>query len=81
MDTNIFNITFSFIDLSTPSESSSDPTTQQNPDEAAEIVEGDDELDINGICDILKKMLAKAGITKSCEEILKMMADTDRYYM
>ena len=31
------------------------------------------------VCSILQKMLEKAGITKTCEEILKTMADTQRY--
>merc|ERR1712223_428049 len=39
--------------------------------------EGEEELDINGICEILQKMLEKAGITKSCDEILKTMVDAD----
>ena len=44
-----------------------------------EIDDEEEELDINGICEILQKMLEKAGITKSCEEIFKMMAESDRY--
>ena len=44
-----------------------------------ESVDEDAEVDISVMCNILQKMLEKAGMTKTCEEILKMMADTDRY--
>ena len=42
---------------------------------------GDGEMDnsMTTVCSILQKMLEKAGITKTCEEILKTMADTQRY--
>ena len=42
---------------------------------------GDSEMDnsMTTVCSILQKMLEKAGITKTCEEILKTMADTQRY--
>ena len=42
---------------------------------------GDGEMDnsMSTVCSILQKMLEKAGITKTCEEILKTMADTQRY--
>ena len=68
------------VGLSTSSEASGDVTTQQNEDVIGEIDDDDEEeLDINGICEILQKMLEKAGITRSCEEIFKMMAESDRY--
>ena len=65
--------------MSTSSETSDDVTTQINGEEMGEIDDEEEELDINGICEILQKMLEKAGITKSCEEIFKMMAESDRY--
>ena len=65
--------------MSTSSEISDDVTTQINGEEMGEIDDDEEELDINGICEILQKMLEKAGITKSCEEIFKMMAESDRY--
>ena len=65
--------------MSTSSETSGDVTTQQNESEIEEIDDEEEELDINGICEILQKMLEKAGLTKSCEEIFKMMAESDRY--
>ena len=74
-----FYIFLNTIGLSTSSETSGDVTTQLNSDETGEIDDEEEELDINGICEILQKMLEKAGITKSCEEIFKMMAESDRY--
>ena len=66
-------------DLSTSSETFGTSTTQENKADKEEVGDEEEELDINGICEILQKMLAKAGITKSCEEIFKMMmASSDR---
>jgi len=64
-------------DSSTSSKVFEDVTTQQNEEEN---VEETTELDqsITAVCSILQKMLEKAGMTRSCEEILKTMADTDR---
>merc|ERR1712223_2161811 len=64
-------------DSPTTIEATDDETTQQNIDEIAETDDEEEELDINAICEILQKMLEKAGITKSCEEILKPMVDSD----
>ena len=64
--------------MSTSSETFGTSTTQENKADKEEVGD-EEELDINGICEILQKMLAKAGITKSCEEIFKMtMAGSDR---
>ena len=45
----------------------------------AESSEGEMDNSMTTVCSILQKMLEKAGITKTCEEILKTMADTQRY--
>lgn len=75
---NLSNSFSYYLDSSTTIETTDDETTQQNIDEIEEMNEGEEELDINGICEILQKMLEKAGITKSCDEILKTMVNSDR---
>ena len=53
-------------------------TTQK--DEVENVKEANEiDQSITAVCSILQKMLEKAGMTRSCEDILKTMADADRY--
>ena len=69
------------VDSSTSDEVSEGVTTQQNQEEE-KIEPSEDNTEVNNsitaVCNVLQKILENAGMTRSCQEILNMMANTDR---
>ena len=69
------------VDSSTSDEVSEGVTTQQNQEEE-NIEPSEDNTEVNNsitaVCNVLQKILENAGMTRSCQEILNMMANTDR---